>query len=70
MLRILELALKKYNMSKIVPGEAVGAVGAQSLSEPGTTRFVIHDSFLFWLAAKSSTLLFFIHVQLLEVFYH
>jgi DNA-directed RNA polymerase III subunit RPC1 len=29
-------ALKKYGRSMIEPGEAVGAVGAQSLSEPGT----------------------------------
>jgi DNA-directed RNA polymerase III subunit RPC1 len=34
--RILELALRKYLKSQIEPGEAVGAVGAQSLSEPGT----------------------------------
>lgn len=33
---ILEAALKKYNRSMIEPGEAVGAVGAQSISEPGT----------------------------------
>jgi len=34
--RILTLALRKYQLSQIQPGEAVGAVGAQSLSEPGT----------------------------------
>lgn len=33
---ILVAALKKYNRSMIEPGEAVGAVGAQSISEPGT----------------------------------
>jgi DNA-directed RNA polymerase III subunit RPC1 len=33
---ILTAALKKYNRSVIEPGEAVGAVGAQSISEPGT----------------------------------
>jgi DNA-directed RNA polymerase III subunit RPC1 len=33
---ILNKALNKYHVSKIEPGEAVGAVGAQSLSEPGT----------------------------------
>lgn len=33
---MLDQALYKYHTSKIVPGEAVGAVGAQSLSEPGT----------------------------------
>jgi DNA-directed RNA polymerase III subunit RPC1 len=33
---ILDAALTKYLKSRIVPGEAVGAVGAQSLSEPGT----------------------------------
>ena len=36
MLAVLDQALYKYHTSKIVPGEAVGAVGAQSLSEPGT----------------------------------
>jgi DNA-directed RNA polymerase III subunit RPC1 len=34
--RILNISLSKYNSAKIEPGEAVGAVGAQSLSEPGT----------------------------------
>jgi DNA-directed RNA polymerase III subunit RPC1 len=33
---ILRMAYNKYMLSKVVPGEAVGAVGAQSLSEPGT----------------------------------
>lgn len=33
---ILTHALHKYHLSQIQPGEAVGAVGAQSLSEPGT----------------------------------
>jgi DNA-directed RNA polymerase III subunit RPC1 len=33
---ILRIAYNKYMLSKVVPGEAVGAVGAQSLSEPGT----------------------------------
>jgi len=33
---ILDSALAKYYSSRIEPGEAVGAVGAQSLSEPGT----------------------------------
>lgn len=33
---ILTAALRKYNRSMIEPGEAVGAVGAQSISEPGT----------------------------------
>jgi DNA-directed RNA polymerase III subunit RPC1 len=33
---ILKAALTKYSKSQIEPGEAVGAVGAQSLSEPGT----------------------------------
>ena len=33
---ILEEALKKYWKSIVEPGEAVGATGAQSLSEPGT----------------------------------
>lgn len=34
--RVLESALFKYHRAMIEPGEAVGAVGAQSLSEPGT----------------------------------
>lgn len=34
--RILDAALIKYQRSQVEPGEAVGAVGAQSLSEPGT----------------------------------
>jgi DNA-directed RNA polymerase III subunit RPC1 len=33
---ILDKALLKYNMSMIQPGEAIGAVGSQSLSEPTT----------------------------------
>ena len=33
---ILDQALNRYKISHIEPGEAVGAVGAQSLSEPGT----------------------------------
>jgi DNA-directed RNA polymerase III subunit RPC1 len=33
---ILAGALYRYNVSIVQPGEAVGAVGAQSLSEPGT----------------------------------
>lgn len=35
-LQTFDSALRKYHLSMIVPGEAVGAVGAQSLSEPGT----------------------------------
>lgn len=34
--KILEIALRKYHRATMEPGEAVGAVGAQSLSEPGT----------------------------------
>jgi DNA-directed RNA polymerase III subunit RPC1 len=34
--RMIDLALTKYSRSMIEPGEAVGAVGAQSISEPGT----------------------------------
>lgn len=33
---LLNAALRKYHLSMVEPGEAVGAVGAQSLSEPGT----------------------------------
>ena len=35
-MHIIDRALLKYRSSMIEPGEAVGAVGAQSLSEPGT----------------------------------
>lgn len=34
--RVFNQALHKYQRSQVEPGEAVGAVGAQSLSEPGT----------------------------------
>ena len=30
------MALAKYTTSCVEPGEAVGAIGAQSISEPGT----------------------------------
>jgi DNA-directed RNA polymerase III subunit RPC1 len=36
LLNCLEIAYQKYLHAMIEPGEAVGAVGAQSLSEPGT----------------------------------
>ena len=32
----LKMAIKKYNKAIVEPGEAVGAIGAQSISEPGT----------------------------------
>lgn len=32
----LETIIKKYHRKKIEPGSAVGAVGAQSIGEPGT----------------------------------
>ena len=32
----LKMALAKYTISLVEPGEAVGAIGAQSISEPGT----------------------------------
>jgi len=32
----LKLAITKYNKAIVEPGEAVGAIGAQSISEPGT----------------------------------
>jgi len=32
----LKMALEKYTKSLVEPGEAVGAIGAQSISEPGT----------------------------------
>ncbi|OMH85058.1 DNA-directed RNA polymerase III subunit RPC1 [Zancudomyces culisetae] len=36
LLKFLEICLKKYQSSKIEPGTAVGALGAQSIGEPGT----------------------------------
>ncbi|KAJ1442575.1 hypothetical protein B484DRAFT_442135 [Ochromonadaceae sp. CCMP2298] len=33
---VLDAALRTYHRAQIQPGEAVGAIGAQSLSEPGT----------------------------------
>ena len=32
----LSSALTKYTKALVEPGEAVGAIGAQSISEPGT----------------------------------
>lgn len=32
----LDTIIKKYHRKKIEPGSAVGAVGAQSIGEPGT----------------------------------
>lgn len=32
----LKIAITKYNKAMVEPGEAVGAIGAQSISEPGT----------------------------------
>ncbi|WPH01439.1 Hypothetical protein R9X50_00428500 [Acrodontium crateriforme] len=34
--RFLDLCLRKFEKSKVEPGHAVGAVGAQSIGEPGT----------------------------------
>ncbi|EQC33505.1 hypothetical protein SDRG_09014 [Saprolegnia diclina VS20] len=34
--KILEVSLTKYHRAMMEPGEAVGAIGAQSISEPGT----------------------------------
>jgi DNA-directed RNA polymerase III subunit RPC1 len=34
--KLLEVSLSKYHRARMEPGEAVGAVGAQSISEPGT----------------------------------
>jgi len=34
--KFMELCLRKYNAAKVEPGHAVGAVGAQSIGEPGT----------------------------------
>ena len=32
----LDLCLKKYSKARIEPGTAIGAIGAQSIGEPGT----------------------------------
>lgn len=34
--KLLEVSLYKYHRARMEPGEAIGAVGAQSISEPGT----------------------------------
>ncbi|HDQ59910.1 MAG TPA: DNA-directed RNA polymerase subunit A'' [Candidatus Woesearchaeota archaeon] len=34
--KLVKLAIKQYEKSKVDPGESVGVVGAQSLGEPGT----------------------------------
>ncbi|GAB9475396.1 DNA-directed RNA polymerase iii largest subunit [Globisporangium polare] len=34
--KLLEMSLYKYHRARMEPGEAVGAIGAQSISEPGT----------------------------------
>jgi DNA-directed RNA polymerase III subunit RPC1 len=34
--RFLEIAILKYSRAKVEPGTAVGAIGAQSIGEPGT----------------------------------
>ncbi|KAJ0395349.1 hypothetical protein ATCC90586_007781 [Pythium insidiosum] len=34
--KLLEVSLYKYHRARMEPGEAVGAIGAQSISEPGT----------------------------------
>jgi DNA-directed RNA polymerase III subunit RPC1 len=34
--KLLETSLYKYHRARMEPGEAVGAIGAQSISEPGT----------------------------------
>jgi DNA-directed RNA polymerase III subunit RPC1 len=34
--RFIELCLRKYERAKVEPGTAVGAIGAQSIGEPGT----------------------------------
>lgn len=36
LLAFFDRALHKYNRSHVQPGEAIGALGAQSISEPGT----------------------------------
>jgi DNA-directed RNA polymerase III subunit RPC1 len=34
--KMMEIALKKYDNALVPPGEAIGPIGAQSISEPGT----------------------------------
>ena len=34
--RLMDMALKKYENAYVPPGEAIGPIGAQSISEPGT----------------------------------
>lgn len=34
--KFLSVALSKYTKAMVEPGESVGAIGAQSISEPGT----------------------------------
>ena len=34
--KFLSMALSKYTKAMVEPGESVGAIGAQSISEPGT----------------------------------
>lgn len=34
--KMMEIALKKYDNASVPPGEAIGPIGAQSISEPGT----------------------------------
>jgi hypothetical protein len=45
-----ETSLRMYHNAKIDPGEAVGAVGAQSIGEPGTqmTLKTFHFAGLVW----------------------
>lgn len=35
-IKMMELALRKYESASVPPGEAIGPIGAQSISEPGT----------------------------------
>ena len=50
------LAAHKYQLSSIEPGTAVGAVGAQSIGEPGT-QVLLFSSLLFSSLLLSSPLL-------------
>jgi hypothetical protein len=41
---MMDIALERCSKASVEPGEAVGAIGAQSISEPGTQMTLkVHD---------------------------
>ena len=55
----LRIALTKYTKALVEPGEAVGAIGAQSISEPGTQMTLkVRQSLIFVFAGDSGLLTF------------